>query len=82
MPSLVDLLGTHLADVVPKLKGYVEYLCEFPAVFKQVLSASSLLGTGGYRSLNLLRIDARETIMTFTWDSGEELYRLFPMPDI
>lgn len=72
-PAIVDPHGTHLSDVIPKLKGYVEYLREFPDVFKQVLSVGSV-SSGEYRSLNLLRSEVQEAIMNFSGDSGEELY--------
>lgn len=72
-PAIVDPHGTHLSDVIPKLKGYVEYLREFPDVFKQVLSVGLVSG-GEYRSLNLLRPEVQEIIMNFNGDSGEELY--------
>lgn len=73
-PTIVDPHGTHLSDVVPKLKGYVEYLREFPGIFKQVLSVGTL-PDGEYRALNLLRNEVQEAILGFSGDSGEELYR-------
>ena len=73
-PTIVDPHGTHLSDVVPKLKGYVEYLREFPDIFKQVLSVGTL-PDGEYRALNLLRNEVQEAILGFSGDSGEELYR-------
>lgn len=73
-PTIVDPHGTHLSDVVPKLKGYVEYLREFPGIFRQVLSVGTL-PDGEYRALNLLRNDVQDAILGFSGDSGEELYR-------
>ena len=72
-PSIVDPHGTHLSDVVPKLKGYVDYVREFRGVFKQVVSVGTL-PSGEYRSLNLLREDVQEAILSFKGATGEELY--------
>ncbi|WP_419044611.1 DEAD/DEAH box helicase [Enorma massiliensis] len=76
-PSIIDPHGSFLSDAVPKLRGYIEYLREYPDVFKQVLAVDGF-GTGEnrrYRSLNLLRPEVQEAIMSFTGDSAEELYR-------
>ena len=76
-PSIIDPHGSFLSDAVPKLRGYVEYLREYPNAFKQVLAVDSI-GSGEnrrYRSLNLLRPEVQEAIMSFTGDSAEELYR-------
>lgn len=76
-PSIIDPHGTYLADALPKLKGYVEYLREYPDVFVQVLSITSLVdGTERvYRSLNLREPAVQDAIMDFCGDSTEELYR-------
>lgn len=76
-PSIIDPHGTYLADALPKLKGYVEYLREYPDVFVQVLSISSF-GAGEsktYRSLNLLVPEVQDAIMNFGGDMVEDLYR-------
>lgn len=76
-PSIIDPHGAYLADALPKLKGYVEYLREYPTVFLQALSVSSF-GDGpdkAYRSLNLLRPEVQDAIMGFAGDTVEELYR-------
>ena len=76
-PSIIDPHGSFLSDAVPKLRGYVEYLREYPDAFKQVLAVDGF-GSGEnrrYRSLNLLRPEVQEAIMNFTGDSAEELYR-------
>lgn len=76
-PSIIDPHGTYLADALPKLKGYIEYLREYPDVFVQVLSISSLTEGGSrvYRSLNLLAPEVQDAIMNFKGDMVEELYR-------
>lgn len=76
-PSIIDPHGTYLADALPKLKGYVEYLREYPDVFVQVLSISSLTEGNNrvYRSLNLLAPKVQDAIMNFEGDMVEELYR-------
>lgn len=76
-PSIIDPHGAYLADALPKLKGYVNYLREYPNVFVQALSISSF--TDGvnrvYRSLNLLVPEVQNAIMNFEGDMVEELYR-------
>ena len=75
-PSIIDPHGSYLADAVPKLKGYVEYLREYPDTFIQVLSISSLSeGPDRFRSLNLLDPKVQDVIMGFDGDMAEELYR-------
>ena len=76
-PSIIDPHGSYLADALPKLKGYVEYLREYPDVFVQVLSITSLSEGSEriYRSLNLREPAVQDTIMGFQGDSPEELYR-------
>ncbi len=72
-PTIVDPHGAHLGDTIPKLKGYVEYLQEFPDVFAQVLFVGDL-GNGQLRSLNLLRADVQAAITGFSGDSAQELF--------
>ncbi|WP_291290243.1 DEAD/DEAH box helicase family protein [Enorma sp.] len=75
-PSIIDPHGSYLADAVPKLKGYVEYLREYPDTFIQALSISSLSeGPDRFRSLNLLDPKVQDAIMGFDGDMAEELYR-------
>lgn len=75
-PSLIDPHGSYLADAIPKLKGYVEYLRDYPDTFIQVLSISSLNDVPDkYRSLNLLDPAVQDAIMKFDGDMVEELYR-------
>lgn len=75
-PSIIDPHGSYLADAVPKLKGYVEYLREYPDTFVQVLSISSMSeGHDKYRSLNLLDPKVQDAIIGFDGDMAEELYR-------
>ncbi|MBQ3267136.1 MAG: DEAD/DEAH box helicase family protein, partial [Atopobiaceae bacterium] len=52
-PSIIDPHGDFLGDSLPKLKGYVAYLKDYPDEFVQVLSVSKVLG-GAYRFLDLL----------------------------
>ena len=75
-PSIIDPHGSYLADATPKLKGYVEYLIDYPYTFVQVLSISSMSeGPDKYRSLNLLDPKVQDAIMSFDGDMAEELYR-------
>lgn len=75
-PSIIDPHGSYLADAIPKLKGYVEYLIDYPDAFVQVLSISSMSeGADRYRSLNLLDPKVQDAIMDFDGDMAEELYR-------
>ncbi len=73
-PSIVDPHGAHLSDTVPKLRGYVEYLREFPGVFKQVLAVSDFPKRKEYRALNLLRSDVQDAIMDFKDAAAEALF--------
>ena len=73
-PTIVDPHGSHLSDTVPKLKGYVEYLREFPMVFKQVLAVSDFPKRKEYRALNLLRPDVQDAIMDFRDAAAEALF--------
>lgn len=73
-PSIVDPHGAHLGDALPKLKGYVEYLREFPDIFTQVLSVTDIAGSDEYRFLNLLDKATQDEIMSFTGDTAIELY--------
>lgn len=76
-PSIIDPHGMYLSDALPKLKGYVEYLRDYPDVFVQVLSITSLVDGAErvYRSLNLREPAVQDAIMDFCGDSPEELYR-------
>ena len=71
-PSIIDPHGTYLADTIPKLKGYVAYLREFPDVFVQVRFIG-VLESGECRSLNLLRREVQEAILNFSGDESAEL---------
>lgn len=73
-PTIVDPHGAHLSDTIPKLRGYVEYLREFPGVFKQVLAVSDFPKLGEYRALSLLRIDVQDAIMNFDDVAAEALF--------
>lgn len=63
-PSIIDPHGEFLADTLGKLRGYVEYLREFPDVFKQVLFIGCMGGTER-RAISLLREDTQEAIMNY-----------------
>ena len=71
-PSIIDPHGTYLADTMPKLKGYVAYLREFPGVFAQVRFIG-ILESGECRSLNLLKQDVQDAILGFTGDESAKL---------
>ncbi|MBM6779789.1 DEAD/DEAH box helicase family protein [Collinsella tanakaei] len=73
-PSIVDPHGAHLSDTIPKLRGYVEYLREFPGVFKQVLAVSDFPKRKEYRALNLLRPDVQDAIVAFQDVAAEALF--------
>lgn len=73
-PAIVDPHGAHLGDSLPKLKGYVEFLRDFPDMFAQVLSVTDLAGTKECRFLNLLDGATQDAIMNFSGDSAVELY--------
>lgn len=73
-PSIVDPHGAHLSDTVPKLRGYVEYLREFPGVFKQVLAVSDFPKRKEYRALSLLRPDVQDAIIAFKDVAAEALF--------
>lgn len=64
-PSLVDPHAEFLGDTLAKLKGYVNYLRDFPNVFKQVLFVGDM-GSKEYRVINLLRDDVQEAILSYT----------------
>lgn len=64
-PSLVDPHAEFLGDTLAKLKGYVNYLRDFPDVFKQVLFVGDM-GNKEYRVINLLRNDVQEAILSYT----------------
>ena len=63
-PSIIDPHGDFLSDTLAKLKGYVNYLREYPDVFKQVLFVGDM-GNGEYRVLNLLRSDVQKAIESY-----------------
>lgn len=73
-PSIVDPHSAHLADTIPRLKGYVKYLREFPDVFKQVLAVTGITKRNEYRALNLLKTNVQDVIMQFEGDTGEALF--------
>ena len=73
-PTIVDPHGAYLGDTVPRLRGYVDYLREFPSVFKQVLAVSDFPKRKEYRALNLLRSDVQDAIMNFDGTAGEALF--------
>lgn len=64
-PSLVDPHAEFLGDTLAKLKGYVNYLRDFPDAFKQVLFVGDM-GNKEYRVINLLRNDVQEAILSYT----------------
>lgn len=72
-PSIVDPHGDFLADSIPKLKGYVAYLKDYPDEFVQVLSVSKVLD-GTYRFLDLLNPAIQAAIESFTGDHVDELF--------
>lgn len=72
-PAVVDPHGAHLDDTLPKLKGYVEYLREFPDVFLKVTFIGVVSDDEMY-SLNLLRPDVQEAILAFRGDTAKELF--------
>lgn len=75
-PSIIDPHGAYLADAVPKLKGYVRYLRDYPDTFIQVLSIAPVAGeNSGYRMLDLLYPMVQDAILGFEGDMAEELYR-------
>lgn len=74
-PSIVDPHGDHLEDALPKLKGYLEYLKDYPTEFQQVLSVTSIENSDELRYLNLLDAGTQDVIRNFTGDHIEELYK-------
>ncbi|MCH4053297.1 MAG: DEAD/DEAH box helicase family protein [Atopobiaceae bacterium] len=72
-PSIVDPHGDFLGDSLPKLKGYVAYLKDYPDEFVQVLSVSKVPG-GTYRFLDLLDKETQTAIEQFEGDHVDELY--------
>ena len=72
-PAIVDPHGDFLSDAIPKLRGYVEYLRDYPEVFVQVLSVSKM-ADGEYRFLDLLDAETQQSIMDFEGDQARELY--------
>ena len=72
-PSIVDPHGDFLGDSLPKLKGYVAYLKDYPDEFVQVLSVSKVPG-GSYRFLDLLDKVTQAAIEQFEGDHVDELY--------
>ena len=72
-PSIVDPHGDFLGDSLPKLKGYVAYLKDYPEEFVQVLSVSKV-PDGSYRYLDLLDEETRVAIEQFNGDHVDDLY--------
>lgn len=72
-PSIVDPHGDYLADSIPKLKGYVAYLKDYPDEFVQVLSVSKV-PDGSYRFLDLLEPATQAAIQDFESDHVDDLY--------
>lgn len=72
-PSIVDPHGDFLGDSLPKLKGYVVYLKDYPDEFVQVLSVSKV-PSGSYRFLDLLDKATQTAIEQFEGDHVDELY--------
>ena len=72
-PSIIDPHGDFLGDSLPKLKGYVAYLRDYPDEFVQVLSVSKVPG-GSYRFLDLLDTSTQAAIEQFEGDHVDALY--------
>lgn len=72
-PYIVDPHGDYLADTLAKLKGYVNFLQDYPDMFMQVLVVSGVRG-GSMRALDLLDKDTQDAIMDFTGSHPEELF--------
>ncbi|MBR3160767.1 MAG: DEAD/DEAH box helicase family protein [Atopobiaceae bacterium] len=74
-PAIVDGHGAWIGDALAKLRGYVRYLREHPDVFAQVLSVSDLRESDEYRYINLKDKVTQDTILEFSGDIVEDLYR-------
>lgn len=72
-PAIIDPHGVFLEDTLPKLKGYVDYLRDYPDEFAQVLVLSEV-ADGDTRFLDLLDAATQNAIMNFMGDHVEELY--------
>lgn len=73
-PSIIDPHGDYLGDTLPKLKGYIEYLRDYPTMFAQVLSVTPIAGGKELRFLNLLDQTTQSAITEFSGDHAETLY--------
>lgn len=73
--GIIDPHSTYLAEVAPRLKGYVECTREPSDVFVQILSVGTLAGSDGCRMLDFKREDVQQAIMDFGGDYGEDLHR-------
>ena len=69
---IVDPHGDWLGDSVAKLKGYVEYIKDFPDMFAQVIVVSD--EGGEYRYLDLMMEPIQINIENFEGSSAKELF--------
>lgn len=74
VPIIVDPHGDWLGDSIAKLKGYVNYLRDFPDTFGAVQAITDQ-PDGTIRYLDLMDIAVQESIDHFTGNTAIELFR-------
>ena len=72
-PAIVDPHGDWLADSVAKLKGYVEYINDYPNMFVKVLIVADEK-KGKIYYLDLMKESVRKAIEDFDGSSAKELF--------
>ena len=71
--AIVDPHGDWLGDSVAKLKGYVAYIKDHPAMFVSVLAVADEKN-GEYRYLDLMTVPVQNAIETFIGSSAKEIF--------
>lgn len=73
VPSIVDPHGAFLADSIPKLKGYVNYVKEFGDRFRRIEAVDCV--DGKYRYLDLKNPTVQAQIVEGDYENAAEIYR-------
>lgn len=74
VPIIVDPHGDWLGDSIAKLKGYVNYLRDFPDTFGAVQAVADQ-SNGTVRYLDLMDSKVQEAIGQFTGDTAIDLFK-------
>ena len=71
-PSLIDPHSVHLADALPKLKGFARYAERYGDRFKRIEAVDKV--NGKMRKLDLTNKSVRQAILEYDGTSAEALY--------